>query len=225
MVAARDPPLPRGGRGRALSDRRPGRVRSSHPAEVTVGERGLRMRRAGPWQVLKRWVKAIGFEPAPCPQPSALHRRGVHRARRRRDGALRCGAGGGDPRGGGPCRRSRRRLPARLLRSCRPRPTRRALDDTATSQRLRHRVLLRHWAEPLKLAGDANLFHVLEATNPADGPPRVRARERGGPHRHRRAPLDVRLQRDARRQSRRESRQTRRRSRSSCCRLPGGRCR
>ena len=124
----------------------------SHPAEVTAGERGLRTRRAGPWQVLKKWVKAIGFEPAPCPQPSvyiagasivlaavATAHSDAAQAEAIREAVGRVVAAGGHVR-----------LacvtvvpPSSDLGGSAP-------HDTATSQRLRHRVLLRHWAEPLK---------------------------------------------------------------------------
>jgi nucleotide-binding universal stress UspA family protein/predicted Ser/Thr protein kinase len=141
----------------------------SHPAEVTAGERGLRTRRAGPWQVLKKWVKAIGFEPAPCPQPSvyiagasivlaavATAHSDAAQAEAIREAVGRVVAAGGHSR-----------LacvtvvpPSSDLGGSAP-------HDTATSQRLRHRVLLRHWAEPLKLPGTQISFHVLEANNPA----------------------------------------------------------
>jgi nucleotide-binding universal stress UspA family protein len=41
-------------------------------------------------------------------------------------------------------------------------------DETATSQRIKHLVLLRHWAEPLGLAPGQISFHVIESGDPAD---------------------------------------------------------
>jgi nucleotide-binding universal stress UspA family protein len=43
-----------------------------------------------------------------------------------------------------------------------------ALEDTATSHRIRQLVELRHWAEPLRLDPARVSFHVLEATDAAD---------------------------------------------------------
>ncbi len=41
-------------------------------------------------------------------------------------------------------------------------------DDTATSQRIKHLVILRHWAEPLGLEAGRISFHVIESNDPAD---------------------------------------------------------
>jgi len=43
----------------------------THPQQVVVGERGRRMRRAGPWTVLARWFKTMAAPPAPRRMPSA----------------------------------------------------------------------------------------------------------------------------------------------------------
>ena len=112
VVAARDPSLPRGRRGRALPGRRPGRVRSLPPAEVTAGARPTDAARR-PVAGAEEVGEGDRVRARAVPAAVRLHRRGFDRARRGRDGALRCGAGGGDPRGGG-SRRRRRRTPARL---------------------------------------------------------------------------------------------------------------
>jgi nucleotide-binding universal stress UspA family protein len=41
-------------------------------------------------------------------------------------------------------------------------------EDTATSQRIKHLVLLREWAQPMGLPADQLTFHVLEAGTTAD---------------------------------------------------------
>ena len=43
-----------------------------------------------------------------------------------------------------------------------------AEEDIATSQAIKHLVLLRHWAEPLKLAPHQVSYHVLESGDPAE---------------------------------------------------------
>ena len=43
----------------------------THGDQVVVGERGRRLRRQGVRDRFKRWVRAAGWEPSPCPSPSA----------------------------------------------------------------------------------------------------------------------------------------------------------
>jgi nucleotide-binding universal stress UspA family protein len=141
----------------------------SHPGEVAVSERGRRLRRAGLGQVARRWFRAIGFEPAPCPQPSAYVARGsivlatlatahaeAAQAEAIREAVRRVLAVGGHTR-------------LAVLTVIPPTPDLGGSEreDTATAQRLKHRVLLRHWAEPLKLPATQLSIHVLEATDPA----------------------------------------------------------
>jgi eukaryotic-like serine/threonine-protein kinase len=141
----------------------------AHPADVAAGERGRRRRRAGPGQVVRRWFKAIGFEPPPCPQPSAYAAGGsivlaaLATAR-------------ADPAQTDAIREAVRRVLAAgdhtrlaVVTVIPPTPDLggTAPEDTATAQRLKHRVLLRHWAEPLKLPGTQLSFHVLEASDAA----------------------------------------------------------
>ncbi len=141
----------------------------AHPDAVVVGERGRRARRAGPGAVLRRWFRAIGWEPAPCPQPSAYlagapivlaaiatthHDDALAQALR--DAVARIVTAGGHTR-----------LACVTVVPPSPELGGSTADDTATGQRLKHRVLLRHWAEPLKLPGTRVSFHVLESSDPA----------------------------------------------------------
>ena len=142
----------------------------AHPDEIAVGERGKRVRQAGPLAVLKRWVKAAGYEPAPIPRPSMqLSQANIvmvaiatgHaddaqlealRAVARRDMAA-------DPA-------------ARLAAVTVIRPASElggsGLDDHATGHRIRELVRLRHWAEALALPPARVSFHVLESTETAE---------------------------------------------------------
>jgi len=141
-----------------------------HPDEVAVGERGARLRTAGPLVRLRRWVKAAGYEPAPVPRPSeqiagaaivmvavatAHGDEAQHQALREAVGRVMAMEG-----------------EARLacVTVIRPPPELggSALDDTATSHRIRQLVQLRHWAEPLRLDPARVSFHVLEGSDAAD---------------------------------------------------------
>jgi nucleotide-binding universal stress UspA family protein len=119
--------------------------------------------------VARRWLRAIGWEPAPCPQPSAYlagativlaaiatahHDDALAQALR--DAVARIVTAGGHAR-----------LACVTVVPPSPELGGTAADATATSQRLKHRVLLRHWAEPLQLPGTRISFHVLESTDPA----------------------------------------------------------
>ncbi|HVI95874.1 MAG TPA: universal stress protein, partial [Anaeromyxobacter sp.] len=141
----------------------------AHPDQVSVGERGRRTRRAGLATVARRWVRAVGWEPAPCPPPSAYLERAsivlaaiatTHhddaQAQALREAVARIVAAGGHAR-----------LACVTVVPPSPELGGSGEDETATGQRLKHRVLLRHWAEPLRLPGTRVSFHVLEASDPA----------------------------------------------------------
>jgi nucleotide-binding universal stress UspA family protein len=141
----------------------------AHPDQVAVGERGRRTRRAGLAVVARRWIRAIGWEPAPSPRPSAYLARAsivlvaiatTHhddaQAQALREAVARIVTAGGHAR-----------LACVTVVPPSPDLGGSAADDTATAQRLKHRILLRHWAEPLKLPGTHVSFHVLEGTDPA----------------------------------------------------------
>jgi nucleotide-binding universal stress UspA family protein len=142
----------------------------ANPEQVGLTARGRRTRRDGPLHVFRRWLRAIGLEPGEGPAPRArlagpsivlvaiatqhaddaqleALREEVARLRAARNGQrLAC------------------------LTVIRPSPELggSTVDETATSQRIKHLVLLRHWAEPLGLGPGQISFHVLESTDPAE---------------------------------------------------------
>lgn len=138
--------------------------------QIAVGERGRRHRAPGRLALLRRWVRAAGYEPAEIPRPSAAVARGSivlaaiasHQDEEARAEALR-EAVRGILAGG-----ERTRLA--VLTVVRPTPGLGGSTDeeTAARQRLRHLVLLRHWAEPLRLAAPRLSFHVVESSDPAE---------------------------------------------------------
>ncbi len=142
----------------------------ANPEQVAVGARGRRTRRDGPLAVLKRWVKAAGFEPGEGPEPTArlagpsivlvaIATQHADEAQldALREAVRRMRAGQGDQR-------------FACVTVIRPSPELGGSsdEDSATGQRIKHVVLLRHWAEPLGLAAGQISFHVVESTDPAD---------------------------------------------------------
>jgi nucleotide-binding universal stress UspA family protein len=141
----------------------------ANPDQVAVTERGRRLRRAGPITILKRWVRAAGYEPAPCPQPSAqlagapivlvaiaTTHQNETMAQALRDAVKRLLV------------EEHTRLACVTVIRPTPELGGSAQDENATGQRLKHRVVLRHWAEPLQLTSGRVSFHVLEANDIAD---------------------------------------------------------
>ena len=136
-----------------------------NPTEVALTERAARHRGAGWVALVRGWMRARHFEPAPCPLPSS--RVGpapimlVAIGEERRDeaffDALRETA-----------RRfiaaeDRHRLacvtvvpPAATLSGERD-------EDTATGRHIKHLVNLRRWAKPLQMAEERLTYHVLES--------------------------------------------------------------
>jgi nucleotide-binding universal stress UspA family protein len=136
----------------------------THPEQVPVGARGARTHRAG--GLLKRWFKAAGREMGagarPAPGASILvaavatghTNEALFQAQR--EAVKQLMEAGGHTRVA--CVTAIR--PSAELGGSAP-------DETATSQRIKHLVLLRHWAEPLQLEGARISFHVLESADPA----------------------------------------------------------
>ncbi|NTU59782.1 MAG: protein kinase, partial [Deltaproteobacteria bacterium] len=141
----------------------------AHPDQVVVGERGSRLRRDGPWKVFRRWFRAAGFEAAPCPQPSvylssapivlaAVATTHTNEAvfQAVRDTVKRLVG-----------------LDAQTRLTCvsvippAPEASVSSAEDTSTTLQIRHRAMLRHWAEPLELPPEKLSFHVLESNDPA----------------------------------------------------------
>ena len=120
--------------------------------------------------MFRRWVKAAGFEPGEGPAPTArvagpsivlvaiaTQHADDAQLDALREAVRRLRAGGGDQR-------------FACVTVIRPAPELGGASDeeSATSQRIKHLVILRHWAEPLGLDAGQISFHVLEASDPAE---------------------------------------------------------
>jgi nucleotide-binding universal stress UspA family protein len=140
------------------------------PEQIGVGPRGRKLRRDGPWKVLERWVRAAGIEPGEPPAASgrlagpsivlvaiATQHPDDLQAEALREAVRRVRAGGGE-----------QRLACVTVIPPSPELGGSTEAETATSQRIRHLVVLRHWAEPLGLGPGRISFHVLEAGDPAE---------------------------------------------------------
>ena len=142
----------------------------AHPDQVTVGERGRRTRRDGPWKVFRRWLRAAGYEPPPCPEVAqylssapivlvAVATTHTNEARHQamRDAVRRAVASERD------CRVVLATVigPASMAGEVTER-------DTAANRRIRGVVQLRQWAQPLRLPADRVSYQVFEAGDPAD---------------------------------------------------------
>jgi serine/threonine protein kinase len=141
----------------------------AHPDQVTVGERGRRLRRPGLGTLLKRWIMATGYEPSPLERPSqqlvaasivvaavATQHRNEQRFQVLRDVVKRLMAIDPD-----------RRLSCVTVIRPSSDLAGGAEEEAGTSQRIKHLVLLRHWAEPLGLPAERLSYHVIESGDPA----------------------------------------------------------
>lgn len=142
----------------------------ANPEHVAVTARGRRTRRDGPLPVLRRWLRAVGLEPGEGPAPTgrlagpsivlvAIATQHVDEAQLEaiRETVLRMRSGGGA-----------QRLACITVIKPSPELGGTTEEEAATSQRIKHLVLLRHWAEPLGLGPGQISFHVLESSDPAD---------------------------------------------------------
>jgi serine/threonine protein kinase len=141
----------------------------THSEQVTVGERGRRLRRPGMGALLKRWIMATGYEPSPLDRPSqqlatasiilaavATRHKNEQRFQVLRDVVKRLLAIDPD-----------RRLtcvtvipPASEMAGGRE-------EEAGTAMRISHLVRLRNWAEPLQLPPERISYHVIESSDPA----------------------------------------------------------
>lgn len=141
----------------------------ANPGSVAITGRGNRVRRAGPWKVLARWVRAAGAEPGEPLRPSAqLSSAAIvlvaispresddPHADALRDAVRRALAAGGHAR-----------LACVTVIPPTPELGGSTEDETAGRQRLKHLVRLRSWAEPLGLAPGEVSMHVLASPDPA----------------------------------------------------------
>jgi len=141
-----------------------------HPEQIAVGERGRRLRLPGLLATVRRWIHAAGYEPAAGPRPSAAVSRAsivlaavasshadAAQADAIREAVRRVMSSGGHTR-------------LAVVSVVKPTPELGGSteEETASRQRIRHLVLLRHWAEPLRLPAGQVSFHVLESESPAD---------------------------------------------------------
>jgi serine/threonine protein kinase len=141
----------------------------THGEQVTVTERGRRLRRPGLGTLLKRWIMATGYEPSPLDRPSqqlatasivlaavATRHKNEQRFQVLRDVVKPLLASDPD-----------RRLtcvtvipPASELAGGKA-------EEAGTARRIRHLVRLRNWAEPLGLPPERVSYHVIESGDPA----------------------------------------------------------
>ena len=142
----------------------------ANPEQVGLTARGRRTGKDGPLAVFKRWVRAVGLEPGEGPAPTvrlagpsivlvaiATQHADEPQLDALREAVRRMRAGAGDQR-------------FACITVVRPAPELGGSteDESATSQRIKHLVLLRHWAEPLALEPGQISFHVVESTEPAE---------------------------------------------------------
>jgi nucleotide-binding universal stress UspA family protein len=140
------------------------------PPQIGIGARGRKLRRDGALAVFRRWFRAVGLEPGEPPGPArrlagpAIVLVAIatqHADDAQLEALLEA------------VRRIRTAAPEQRL-ACitviRPAPELggEREEDAATSQRIKHSVLMRHWAEPLGLAAGQISFHVVESNDPAD---------------------------------------------------------
>lgn len=141
----------------------------THADQVTVGERGRRLKRAGLGTRFRKWFKAKGMEPVEVVQPSAhLANHPIILAavatrhgnevlfHQQRDVIARLMAGD-----------NQIRLAVVTVIPPGSVAGAESEEDISTSQRIKHLVLLKHWAEPLQLPVAKVSFHVLEGSDPA----------------------------------------------------------
>ena len=141
----------------------------THADQVAVGDRGRRVRRAGIATRFRRWFKAKGMEPVEVVQPSAhlanapivlaavATRHGNEVLfNKQRDVIARLMAGD-----------NQMRLAVVTVIPPGSVVGAESEEDISTSQRIKHLVLLKHWAEPLQLPLGKVSFHVLEGNDAA----------------------------------------------------------
>ena len=140
------------------------------PGQIGVGPRGRKLRRDGRWKVFRRYFRAVGLEPGEAPEPTrrflgpsiVLVAIATQHADDAQLDALREAV-----------RRIRAAAPEQRL-ACltviKPAPELGGAseDEAATSQRIKHSVIMRNWAEPLGLEAGQISFHVLESNEPAE---------------------------------------------------------
>jgi nucleotide-binding universal stress UspA family protein len=141
----------------------------AHPDQITVTERGRRLRRPGLLTLAKRWIQAAGYEPSPVERPShqlasaaivlaavATHHGNEALFEEQREVVRRLLAI--DPN---------RRLTCVAVVKPASEMAGGPDEESGTGLRIKNLVVLRHWAEPLGLPPERLSFHVVEASEPA----------------------------------------------------------
>jgi nucleotide-binding universal stress UspA family protein len=140
-----------------------------HPDQVTITERGHRVKRQGALICFRRWLRAAGWEPTPCPPPTeqifaapivmvavATEHDQPAQAEALQEVAKRVASMDAD------CRIAVVSVirPYPLLGTSRP-------EESGGKLHIRHLVQLKHWAAPLGLPPDRLTYHVIEGNDPA----------------------------------------------------------
>jgi nucleotide-binding universal stress UspA family protein len=140
-----------------------------HPDQVALTERARRLRRRAGLRELLRWLHAAGLEPSPPSRPTAqlstapilLAAIATSHRNEAQFEALR------EVVGRLLAQRGETRLACVTVIRPSPELGSSAPEEAASHQRIKHLVLLRHWAAPLELPPGRISFHVLEHADPA----------------------------------------------------------
>jgi eukaryotic-like serine/threonine-protein kinase len=140
-----------------------------HADQVTLTERARRRWRQSPLTRLKRWLRAAGWEPAPCPPPAqriaaapivlvavATEYDQPAQAAALQETVKRIASVGADYR----IAAVSVIKPYPVLGTSQP-------EDSGGNQKLRHLVRLKHWAMPLGLPAERLTYHVIESNEAA----------------------------------------------------------
>ena len=142
----------------------------ANPEQVGITARGRRTRRDGPLAVFRRWLAATGLEPGEGPPPTvrlagpsivlvaiATQHLDEPQQEALRDAVRRMRAA-----------RGAQRLACLTVIKPTPELGGDTEEESATSQRIKHLVLLRRWAQPLGLGPGQISFHVVESSDASD---------------------------------------------------------
>jgi nucleotide-binding universal stress UspA family protein len=137
--------------------------------QVVITERGRRLKRQGAWTRFKRWLRAAGWEPMPCPPPTeqistapivlvavATEHDQAGQAEALQEAVKHIASMDADYR----IAVVTVIRPFPLLGTSRP-------EESGGKLHIRHLVQLRHWAAPLGLPADRLTCHVIEGSDPA----------------------------------------------------------
>jgi nucleotide-binding universal stress UspA family protein len=141
----------------------------AHADQVTLTERARRLKRQGALVRFKRWLRAAGWEPAPCPPPAeriaaapivlvavATEHHQPEQANALIEVVRHIASMDADYR-------------IAVVSVVKPYPLLGTSEpaESGGSQKLRHLVRLKHWALPLGLPGERLTYHVIEGNDAA----------------------------------------------------------